>query len=286
MEPGMKTAWPTSRCVVRQLGMTGREGARGALAVDEHVAPAVALALGDVVGDVVDLPRAGRRVGAEHAADRLAHVVRHRVAVGPREVGRRRHGGEVGLALGRGRGRAGELAVGQRGSRGAPSAASMRLDVVRADLVAEAARAGVDERRDRALRAARRRAPPARRRRARTRWSSTKWLPEPIVPSCPAPRVARALRDAAPGRRRPGGRRTPCARCRPRVPMPWSRRARAARRAGRGRARRPDSVQAVAAPGAGGHAPEQLVDERLASGGRARRASTGRTSRRTPQLMS
>jgi hypothetical protein len=45
----------------------GREGARHALAVHQHVPAAVALALGDVARDVVALPRARRRLRAAHA---------------------------------------------------------------------------------------------------------------------------------------------------------------------------------------------------------------------------
>ena len=73
------------------------------------------------------------------------------MAVGEGEVGRGRHRREVRLPLRRRGRRAGELAVGQHDAVAAPGGVH-RADVVGADLVAEAARAGVDEHRHLALR--------------------------------------------------------------------------------------------------------------------------------------
>src|SRR5215216_3802029 len=61
---------------LRDLLRTGGEGARCALAVDEQLPAAVALDLGDVVGDVVDLPRLRRGLAAEHGGDRGTHQIR------------------------------------------------------------------------------------------------------------------------------------------------------------------------------------------------------------------
>src|SRR5215211_875902 len=98
---------------LRDLLRAGGEGARRALAVDKQRAAGVALDLGDVVGDVVDLPRLLRSLASEQAGDRGAHLVRDRLSVRPGEVRRRGHRSQVGAALGRGGGCAGELAVGE-----------------------------------------------------------------------------------------------------------------------------------------------------------------------------
>src|SRR3954463_816474 len=121
-----------------------RERAGRALAVHADGPPAVLLELGDVVGDVVDLPRAVRRVGAEHVGDRAAHAVCDRVAVGPGEVRRRRHRGEVRAALVARERRARQLAV-RQDDPVTRERAVHRAHVVGAHLVAEPARARVDE---------------------------------------------------------------------------------------------------------------------------------------------
>jgi hypothetical protein len=97
---------------LRDLGRTGRKSACRSLPVDEQLAPAVSLGLGDVVRDVVDLPRALGAFRSQHPVDRGADGVGDRLAVGPREVGGRGHGREVGASLRRRGGRAGELAIG------------------------------------------------------------------------------------------------------------------------------------------------------------------------------
>lgn len=61
-----------------------------------QLAVAVELELGDVVGDVVDLGGAVGGGVAEDAPNDLSHLVRHHVPIGPSEVGRHGHGGEVG----------------------------------------------------------------------------------------------------------------------------------------------------------------------------------------------
>ncbi len=58
MLPGISTGCPMRAVRGGELAMAGRKGARGALAVHQHVALApfvsVFLAFGDVVADVVD----------------------------------------------------------------------------------------------------------------------------------------------------------------------------------------------------------------------------------------
>ena len=83
MEPGMNTACPTHPVGLRELVVPGRERPRRALAVHQHVAPAVARGLGDVVRDVIDLPGAVRRRVAQDPPHRAAHAVGERVGVGP-----------------------------------------------------------------------------------------------------------------------------------------------------------------------------------------------------------
>jgi hypothetical protein len=118
--------------------------------MDEQLPAVVGLDLGNVVSDVVDLPRAVGGSLAENVGDRIPDCVRDRLPVRPSEVGRRRHRGEVGASFGRGGRCARELPVGEldpvtaHGGVHAP-------DVVGADLVAEPARAGVDQHRHLAL---------------------------------------------------------------------------------------------------------------------------------------
>ena len=95
------------------------------------------------MGHVVDEPELRPR-SRQQAAEHLPDAVADDVPVAEAEVGRGGHGGVIAPPLGRGEGRAGELAVGQ----GDPVAAYGRVhgpDVVGADLVAQAARAGVDQ---------------------------------------------------------------------------------------------------------------------------------------------
>ena len=112
----------------------------------QQVLAAVALQLGHVVGHVVDQRQAAVLL-AQDAAEDLAGRVGDGLAVGEGEVGRRAHGAEVLLPLRRGEGRAGQLAVRQLDAV-ARHHRVHAAHVVRADLVAEAAGAGVDEHRE------------------------------------------------------------------------------------------------------------------------------------------
>src|SRR5581483_2832140 len=134
--------------VAGHVGVARGEAARGALAVDVHLAALavhdVLLQLGDVVAHVVeDVHAHALGVAAEHLAERLARPVGDELAVGPCEVGRRAHGAPVVLRLAARDGRGGQLAVHQVdviSIRGLLHA----LQVVGADLVARAAGAAVD----------------------------------------------------------------------------------------------------------------------------------------------
>ncbi|MDQ3769837.1 MAG: hypothetical protein M3370_10260 [Actinomycetota bacterium] len=96
------------------------------------------------MGHVVDLARAGGHIAAKHGAHGLADGMRDRLAVGPGEVGGGGHRGQVGAAvIRRGRG-AGELAVGQLDAVGGQRGVHA-LDEVGADLVAQSARARMDQ---------------------------------------------------------------------------------------------------------------------------------------------
>ena len=127
--------------------MTGREGARGPLAVNAQLAAVMALELGHVVGDVVDLVGIPCRIGPEHLGDRLTGAVGDRGAVGPGEVGSSGHRGQVILALRRAHRRTRKLAVGQLDSEPGERLVHA-LDEVRTHLVPEATGAGVDQERD------------------------------------------------------------------------------------------------------------------------------------------
>src|SRR5205085_4291766 len=138
-----------SDLAIRRRNLVGArgEGARRALPVHQYGAAVVALRLGDVVRDVVDLPRVRRGVVAENARDGRAGAIRDLLPVGPRKVGGRGHRREVRLSFRRGRRRARQLPVGKLDSVTAEHGVHP-LDVVAADLVPEPARAGVDEDRD------------------------------------------------------------------------------------------------------------------------------------------
>ena len=167
--------------------MTRREGARRSLAVDADLlrlaaADRVLLELGDVVGDVVDQLHAERfpRL-AEDLREDLARLVGQELAVAPGVVGGRAHRAQVGLALRTAHRCTGELRVGQLEAvpfRGVLE----RRQVVVAHLVAQPARARVNQDGDLAFVQAH---DLGRRPRSRTRsttWTSRKWLPEPSVP--------------------------------------------------------------------------------------------------------
>src|SRR3990172_4243733 len=130
----------------RHFGPPGGIGAGGALAVDEHFAllavDCVLLPLGDVVADVVDDAHFGRR--AEQPLDGAAGEVGDGLAVGPGEVRGASHGAEVVAAFLGVDGDAGKLPVGQL-DRVPLHGLAHPLEIIRADLVAEAARAAVDE---------------------------------------------------------------------------------------------------------------------------------------------
>ena len=98
--------------------------------------------LGHVVGDVVDHAHLGGL--AEKTLEGAAGEVGDALAVGPGEVGGGGHGAQVVAALGGVDRDAGQLPVGQLDVVAAHGLAHL-LEVVGADLVAEAARAGVDE---------------------------------------------------------------------------------------------------------------------------------------------
>src|SRR6516162_8741295 len=96
--------------------MTGGKGARSALAMDQNVFPFavyhVALALGDVVADVVD--QLQPRFRSENAPEGAAQKMKNRLPVGPGEIRRGAHGTQIGLAFGRLNRDASKLAIGQR----------------------------------------------------------------------------------------------------------------------------------------------------------------------------
>src|SRR5690606_8690925 len=156
---------PDLRVARRELGVAGGERARGALAVHQQpralAVDDVLLLLGDVVGDVVDELQAQLRPRpAEHGLERLTHLHRQELAVREAEVRRGPHRAQVRLPLGRVDRRAGELPVGQADAVALRHALEP-AQVVVADLVAEAARAAVDQYRDVALLEAERRGGPA-----------------------------------------------------------------------------------------------------------------------------
>src|SRR5919109_4869932 len=129
---------------IRDLHRPGRERPGRALAVDAQLPVAVALDLRHVVRDVVYLPRAGRRLLAQDPLDRLPDTMGEQLTVRPCEVRGSGHRGQVRAALGRGRGRTGELTVRQPDPV-AVERPHKALYEVGADLVAEAARARVDQ---------------------------------------------------------------------------------------------------------------------------------------------
>jgi hypothetical protein len=106
----------------------------------------VALELGDVVGDVVDLTCALGHPRPEDPRHRLSHAVGEHRTVTPREVRRTDHRGQVALPLGGTQRCAGKLAV----RKGDPVTGQYRVHqahVVGAHLMSESPRTGVDQHR-------------------------------------------------------------------------------------------------------------------------------------------
>ena len=121
--------------------MAGGEGARRALAMDEHfhsfAVDVVELALGDVVRHVVhDAQVKALYLSGKYGLEGLAHLVGEQLTVRPGVVGRGNHGREVGLPFGRVKGRAHQLPVGQCDAVLA-NGLLKELHVVRTNLVAE-----------------------------------------------------------------------------------------------------------------------------------------------------
>ena len=158
----------------------------------------------------------------------------------------------------------------------------MSAHVVGAHLVAEAARAGVDQHRHLVRAQPERLAAAARRRSSSTRCSSRKWLPQPSVPSWSAPR-ARARSETA---RRVGAAQAPVGLGALEVLRGADAvLARAAPRPARQHAveRRAGEPQRAAVAGADRHAARDLVHERLGAatelgGGRAAARAAARRS--------
>lgn len=125
-----------------------REGARGALAVNEQrhglAVDHVLLDLGDIVTHVVDNVHV-QIVGAhlEHLAEGLARQKRQNGPIHPREIRSGCHAAEIILALGRLDGRAGELAIVDLDSVATHD--SLHIDKrVRSDLMAQSPASRVD----------------------------------------------------------------------------------------------------------------------------------------------
>ena len=129
------------------LGGSCRESTRRTLAMDADVPAAVTLDLDDVVRHVVELQRGVCHRRPQDPPCCFAHLMRHRMAIGEREVGGGGHRSQIGPPF-RGRlGRARELPVGERDA--VPRERGVHGPyVVGAHLVAEPARAGMDENRD------------------------------------------------------------------------------------------------------------------------------------------
>lgn len=112
-----------------------------------HLTPfdAVLLDLRNVVRHVVHLPQLRRdpRVGKD-GIKALAHEHRQHLPVGKRKVGRRLHRREIGAAFGRVERRTDQLAIGQHDVVALHHTLKI-AHVVRAHLVAQAARAAVDQ---------------------------------------------------------------------------------------------------------------------------------------------
>ena len=285
MQPGMKTGWPAARYSAGISAMARREGAGGALAVHAELPAAVAARAWRRCGR---RRTPGGRVGGVGARARVRIASRTACAIAARfaqaKLAAAAIARQVVLALGRRQRRAGELAIGKLDP--VPGHGGVHaLDVVGAHLMAEPARARVDEDGHGAGLQAVGRARTLRRAPAR-----------PAAPrrsGCPTRRFrAGPSRAGAPaGRRRPGRRRravpaTPCAPGRPRVPMP-----RSSSRAARALAQDPvelgaRQLQGRLAARPGRRQAGDLVDERLLAVAQARRLRSRVASRRTPQLMS
>ena len=128
----------------RHRGMARPECARGALAMNEESAylavDFMLFLFACVVRNVVEQAHIGR---GKNLAKGLAHQVCNDLAVGHGAIHGRAHGSQVVPARCRVYGRASQLALGQRN----PVAASLSqhgLEIVGADLMAQAARAAVD----------------------------------------------------------------------------------------------------------------------------------------------
>ncbi len=157
MLPGIITGCPIRRVNRRNLGMTGRKGARRSLAVDADLlwsnpfADGVLLELRDVVSNVVHQlhPQLFPRL-AEDPREDLARLVGQELAVAPGVVRGRRIAPRYACPSG--------LRTGAQASCESGSSNPYRFgrvlegrQVVVAHLVAQPARAGVDEHRDLAL---------------------------------------------------------------------------------------------------------------------------------------
>ena len=255
----MKTGWPTARYSAGISVRPGREGARGALAVDEHVAAAVALDLGDVVGDVVDLARRGApRPGRARARTRRGR----RAAIACRFAQAKLAAAAIAARYSR---PSGDEAARRRAAgraarcRSGPATRVHPAHVVGADLVAEPARAGVDEHGHLAHGEA------EGLRRGRV---------EDLVDALHLEEVVARRRACRPGRGRAGGRAPTRPRGRRRAAVPptrsgrdvlGSRRARSARGPSRSTASSSlrSEVERAAAARAGRDPPRELVHERL-----------------------
>jgi len=94
--PGDEHGLPDAPVCFGNLGIAGTESPRRALPVNAERAAAEFLRLGDVVGDVVDDAEISD-VG--NAVEHLADPVGEHLPIGPREIGGRAHGREIGLSF-------------------------------------------------------------------------------------------------------------------------------------------------------------------------------------------
>src|ERR687890_1166867 len=133
--------------VLRQLLVTGAEGAGGPLTVHQHLTPLVLLELRVVVCEVVEHPQAVPLRVEPRSLEGLTREVGNELPVGEGEVSRSGHSPEIGPSLWALYGSCGELPILELYlvPFGRFHAA---LDVVLANLVPEAPGAGMDEHRD------------------------------------------------------------------------------------------------------------------------------------------
>src|SRR5271166_4573368 len=135
------------------LGMAGGKRSRRPLTMHANLrAPALAdvviLELGDVMGDVVNEVHPELLPGlAENPRKDLTRLVSQELAVAPGEVGRRAHGSQVILPFRTAHRRTRELRVWQLEPI-LPGSVLEHLQIVVADLVAQASRPGVNQYRD------------------------------------------------------------------------------------------------------------------------------------------